>query len=104
MLCAPYSSLESIVEKSSESYYLALRQKPKAQSGRTNQIGNRGTLFLLRSLLSTSEKRSQKKCEREKKLFLLALPELSVQNLRGKPANYGRVTLAKMIDADRHKP
>ena len=89
----PYSSLESIIEKSKESYYLALRQTQGTI--RTDEPNwQPWILFFLRSLHSQVRALS-KKVEREK-IVLAALPELSVQILEQARA-HGRVTIGDMI-------
>jgi len=89
----PYSSLESIIEKSKESYYLALRQ---TQGTIRTDAPNwqPWVLFFLRSLHS-QVKTLSKKVEREK-IVLAALPELSVQILE-QAREHGRVTIGDMI-------
>jgi len=89
----PYSSLESIIEKSKESYYLALRQTQGTI--RTDEPNwQPWILFFLRSLHSQVQALS-KKVEREK-IILAALPELSVQILE-QAREHGRVTIGDMI-------
>lgn len=89
----PYSSLESIIEKSKESYYLALRQTQGTI--RTEEPNwQPWILFFLRSLQSQVQALS-KKVEREK-IVLAALPELSVQILE-QAREHGRVTIGDMI-------
>lgn len=89
----PYSSLESVIEKSKESYYLALRQTQGTI--RTDEPNwQPWVLFFLRSLYSQVQALS-KKVEREK-IILAALPELSVQILE-QAREHGRVTIGDMI-------
>lgn len=89
----PYSSLESIIEKSKESYYLALRQTQGTI--RTEEPNwQPWILFFLRSLHNQVQALS-KKVEREK-IVLAALPELSVQILE-QAREHGRVTIGDMI-------
>ena len=89
----PYSSLESIVEKNKESYYLALRQTQGTI--RTDDPNwQPWTLFFLRSL-HQQVKILSKKVEREK-LVLASLPELSVQIIE-QAKEHGRVTIGDMI-------
>lgn len=89
----PYSSLESIVEKSKESYYLALRQTQGTI--RTEDPNWQPWIsFFLRSLRQ-QVKILSKKVEREK-IVLAALPELSVQILE-QAREHGRVTIGDMI-------
>jgi len=89
----PYSSLESIVEKGKESYYLALRQ---TQGTIRTDAPNwqPWLLFFLRSLHSQIKTLSAK-VEREK-IILSALPDLSVKILEQARA-HGRVTIGDMI-------
>jgi len=89
----PYSSLESIIEKNKESYYLALRQtQGTIRTGDPNW--QPWVLFFLRSL-HQQVKILSKKVEREK-FVLAALPELSVQILE-QARGHGRVTIGDMI-------
>jgi len=89
----PYSSLESVIEKSKEGYYLALRQtqgtirteKPNWQPW---------VIFFLRALLA-QVRNLAKKVEREK-IVLSALPELSIQIL-DYAREHGRVTMGDMV-------
>lgn len=89
----PYSSLESVIELSKESYYLALRQtqttihtdKPDWQPW---------LLFFLRAL-QQQKRRLAEKIEREKRA-LAVLPELAVHILDYAQA-HGRVTTRDMV-------
>ena len=89
----PYSSLESVIEKNKEGYYLALHQtqgtirtkKPDWQPW---------TVYFLWILLQQSRNLA-KKVEREK-IILSSLPELSLQIL-DHVRQHGRVTMADMI-------
>lgn len=89
----PYSSLESVIEKNKEGYYLALRQ---TQGSIRTEAPNwqPWILFFLRALQSQM-RRLAKKVEREK-LVLSALPELSVQILEH-AREHGRVTIGEMV-------
>ncbi len=89
----PYSSLESVIEKNKEGYYLALRQ---TQGSIRTEAPNwqPWILFFLRALQSQM-RRLAKKVEREK-LVLSALPELSVQILEY-AREHGRVTIGEMV-------
>ncbi|MCF6318265.1 MAG: Fic family protein [Proteobacteria bacterium] len=89
----PYSSLESIVEKNKESYYLALRQT-QGTIRSENPNWQSWILFFLRSL-HQQVKILSKKIEREK-IVLVSLPELSVQIL-DQARGHGRVTIGDMI-------
>lgn len=89
----PYSSLESVIEASKESYYLALRQ---TQGTIRCDAPNwqPWLLFFLRSL-AEQVRRLEKKVEREK-IVLAALPELSLQIVEF-AREHGRVTMAESI-------
>jgi len=86
----PYSSLESVIEKSKDSYYLALRRTQGTI--RTEEPDWQPWLiFFLRSL-QQQKARLEKKIERERLIFG-DLPELSVQILE-LCRERGRVTVA----------
>ena len=89
----PYSSLESVIEKNKEGYYLALRQ---TQGSIRTEAPNwqPWILFFLRALQSQM-RRLATKVEREK-IVLSALPELSVQILEH-AREHGRVTIGEMV-------
>jgi Fic family protein len=88
----PYSSLESVIEQSKESYYLALRQTQGTI--RTDAPDwQPWVLFFLRAL-QQQMKRLAKKVEREK-IILSAMPELSVQIVEY-AREHGRVTIGDM--------
>ncbi len=89
----PYSSLESVIEQSKESYYLALR---KTQGTiRTNSPNwNPWLLFYLKSMQQQMQ-RLRLKVEREK-LLLIQLPELSLQIIDF-VKDHGRITMADAI-------
>jgi Fic family protein len=90
---APYSSLESVIEHSKESYYLALRQtQGTIRTGAPNW--QPWTLFFLRAL-QQQMKRLAKKVERER-IVLSAMPELSVQIVEH-AREHGRVTIGDMV-------
>lgn len=89
----PYSSLESVIEQSKESYYLALRQtqgtiRAKAPNWQP------WVLFFLRALQQQT-KRLAKKVERER-IILAVLPELSVRILEH-AREHGRVTISDIV-------
>jgi Fic family protein len=84
----PYASLESIVEESKESYYLALR-KTQATLNQDNPDWEPWLLFFLRAL-QRQKNRLQVKLEQEK-LMMAALPKLSEQIL-SLAKEHGRVT------------
>lgn len=89
----PYSSLESVIEASKESYYLALRQ---TQGGIRTAKPNwqPWLLFFLRSLAEQA-RRLETKIEREK-IVLAALPALSLQIVEF-AREHGRITMAEAI-------
>ena len=89
----PYSSLESIIEQSKQSYYIALRQTQGTI--RTDAPDwQPWVLFFLRSLRS-QVKRLETKVEREK-IVLAALPELSLRLLEI-TRDRGRLTILDAV-------
>ena len=89
----PYSSLESVIEKSKEGYYLALRQTQGTI--RTEEPNwQPWVIFFLRALREQMRNLA-KKVEREK-IILSALPELSIQIL-DHAREHGRVTMGEMV-------
>ncbi len=89
----PYSSLESVIEQSKETYYLALRQTQGTI--RTNAPNWQPWLvFFLRSL-TEQVRRLNKKIEREK-LVLAPLPTLSLQIVEF-AREHGRITMGDAI-------
>jgi Fic family protein len=89
----PYSSLESVIEHSKESYYLALRQTQKTIHIEAPDW-QPWLLFFLRAL-QQQKRRLAEKVERER-MILSALPELSVAIL-DQTRKTGRVTLGDMV-------
>ncbi len=89
----PFSSLESVVEQSKETYYMALRQTQGTIRGKAPDW-QPWLSFFLRSL-SEQVKRLSRKLEREK-LVLAALPTLSLQIVEF-AREHGRVTMADAI-------
>ena len=89
----PYSSLESVVEQSKETYYLALRQ---TQGTIRSESPNwqPWMLFFLRSL-AEQVRRLSRKLDREHRV-LAALPELSLQIVEF-AREHGRVTMAEAL-------
>ena len=89
----PYSSLESVIERNKEAYYLALRQ---TQGTIRTEAPNwqPWLIFFLRSL-SEQTRHLNKKVEREK-LVLAPLPELSLQIIEF-TREHGRITMGDMI-------
>ena len=91
----PYSSLESVIEHSKETYYLALRQ---TQQSLRNEAPNwqPWLLFFIRAL-QQQKRRLASKVEREKGT-LAALPELAVLIL-DYVRDHGRVSSLDMVRA-----
>jgi Fic family protein len=90
--CAPYSSLESVIEQSKEGYYLALRQTQGTI--RTDAPDwQPWVLFFLRALQQQMH-RLAKKVERER-IVLSAMPELSARIVEH-AREHGRVTIGAM--------
>ena len=89
----PYSSLESVIENSKESYYLALRQTQATL--RTNAPNWQPWLVFFLRALQQHKRRLAEKIEREK-LMLAALPELAAQII-DEARSRGRVTMGDMI-------
>jgi Fic family protein len=89
----PYSSLESVVEKSKEGYYLALRQ---TQGTLNTDVQNwqPWVSFFLKSL-QQQKKKLEVKIEREK-LLLGQLPELSLK-IVGLIKSRGRATISDVV-------
>ena len=89
----PYSSLESVIENSKESYYLALRQtQGTIRADRPDW--QPWLLFFLRALRQ-QKRRLAAKVEREQWLAA-ALPELAVQII-DQARQHGRVTIGDVI-------
>lgn len=89
----PYSSLESVIENSKESYYLALRQTQATL--RTDAPNWHPWLVFFLRALQQHKRRLAEKIEREK-LMLAALPELAAQII-DEARSRGRVTMGDMI-------
>ena len=89
----PYSSLESVIEQSKESYYLSLR-RTQGTIRTEAPDWNPWLEFFLRALQSQKQ-RLEKKMERER-VMLAALPELSVLILE-LAREHGRVTMAEAV-------
>lgn len=89
----PYSSLESVIENSKESYYLALRQTQGTI--RTDAPNWQPWLLFFMRAMVQQKRRLAAKIEREK-ITIAALPELSariVEHVR----QHGRVTIGEMV-------
>jgi Fic family protein len=91
----PYSSLESVIEKNKESYYLALRQTQGSIRTATPDWQPWITYFL--KALTKQKQRLEEKIKREH-LILGELPQLSVQILE-MAREHGRVTINEAAKA-----
>ncbi|MHB8886735.1 MAG: Fic family protein [Methylovirgula sp.] len=89
----PYSSLESVIEQSKDSYYLALR-RTQGTIRTPDPDWNPWLGFFLRAL-QQQKRRLEKKIERER-IILGDLPELSVKILE-LARERGRVTIADAV-------
>ncbi len=89
----PYSSLESVIERSQEGYYLALRQTQGTI--RTDSPNWQPWLLFFLRALEQQMKGLAKKVEREK-IVLSAMPELSVRIIEY-AREHGRVTIGNMV-------
>ncbi len=89
----PYSSLESVIEKNKDTYYLALRQT-QGTIRTENPDWQPWIIYFLQILLQQSRNLG-KKVKREK-IIASSLPELSLQIL-DHARQHGRVTMADMI-------
>ncbi len=97
----PYSSLESIIEQSKESYYISLR-RTQGTIRSTEPDWNPWIEFFLRAL-HRQKTRLEKKMERER-IILAEMPELSVTLLE-LAREHGRITVAeaaRITVASRH--
>jgi Fic family protein len=97
----PYSSLESIIEQSKESYYISLR-RTQGTIRSADPDWNPWIEFFLRAL-HRQKTRLEKKMERERTI-LADMPELSVILLE-LAREHGRITVAeaaRITDASRH--
>jgi Fic family protein len=97
----PYSSLESIIEQSKESYYISLR-RTQGTIRSAEPDWNPWIEFFLRAL-HRQKTRLEKKMERER-IILADMPELSVTLLE-LVREHGRITVAeaaKITNASRH--
>lgn len=89
----PYSSLESIIENSKESYYLALRQTQKTIL--TESPNWQPWLMFFMRALQQQKRRLSDKVEREKNA-LATLPELAI-NILDYVRDHGRVTSRDIV-------
>lgn len=97
----PYSSLESIIEQSKESYYISLR-RTQGTIRNAQPDWNPWIEYFLRAL-HRQKTRLEKKMERER-IILADMPELSVTLLE-LAREHGRITVAeaaRITDASRH--
>ncbi|WP_457588485.1 Fic family protein [Ensifer canadensis] len=97
----PYSSLESIIEQTKESYYISLR-RTQGTIRSSDPDWNPWIEFFLRAL-HRQKTRLEKKMERER-IILADMPELSVTLLE-LAREHGRITVAeaaRITDASRH--
>ncbi|MDO3445596.1 Fic family protein [Agrobacterium sp. V1] len=97
----PYSSLESIIEQSKESYYISLR-RTQGTIRSAEPDWNPWIEFFLRAL-HRQKIRLEKKMERER-IILADMPELSVALLE-LAREHGRITVAEAVritHASRH--
>lgn len=97
----PYSSLESIIEQSKESYYISLR-RTQGTIRSAEPDWNPWIEFFLRAL-HQQKTRLEKKMERER-IILADMPELSVALLE-LAREHGRITVAeaaRITHASRH--
>ena len=86
----PYCSLESVIERSRDAYYLALRRTQATLGTGAPDWGPWFACFL--GALQRHKRQLERKIERER-VMLADLPELSVQIL-GIARDHGRVTVA----------
>ena len=93
----PYSSLESVIEQSKESYYLALRQTQGTIRTDAPEWTPWLTFFL--KALHRQMQRLRGKVEREK-LLLAKLPDLSIQIL-DHVRDHGRITVGDAVTLTR---
>jgi Fic family protein len=89
----PYTSLESVIEDSKESYYLTLRQTQATIRTKAPNWQPWLTLFL--RALQQQERRLAVKLDKEK-LLMVALPELSLA-IVDRARHHGRVTMGEMM-------
>lgn len=89
----PYSSLESVVEKTKESYYIALR-RTQGTIRSNAQEWEPWVVYFLRAL-QQQKKKLEKKIAREK-IVIDMLPELSVRVLEI-VQEHGKVTISQIV-------
>lgn len=88
----PFSSLESVIERSKDAYYLALRQTQSTLRA-ASPDWQPWVLFFLRAL-QTQKKQLEKKIDRER-LVVAALPDLSIRIL-DHARQHGRASIGEM--------
>ncbi|MBU0504690.1 DUF977 family protein [bacterium] len=91
----PYSSLESVVEKSKEAYYLALRQTQGTLQSKSPNWQPWVCYFL--KTLKQQKIRLEKKIEREN-ILMGELPELSIKIIEI-VREHGRITVSEAVKA-----
>lgn len=89
----PFSSLESVIEQSKESYYLGLRQT-QGTIRTESPNWNPWLLFFFKSMQQQMQ-RLRIKVEKEK-LLITQLPELSLQ-IMDYVRNHGRITMSEAV-------
>jgi len=89
----PYSSLESVIEQSKDSYYLALRRTQRTIRSDAPDWNPWQEIFL--HAMRRQKDRLEKKMERER-VMVAALPELSVLILE-LAREHGRVTISEVV-------
>ncbi|WP_247649313.1 Fic family protein [Labrenzia sp. THAF82] len=89
----PYSSLESVIEQTKESYYIALR-RTQGTIRTDSPNWQPWTEYFLRSV-QTQKRHLEKKIERER-IVMKTLPELSVQILE-LAKEHGRITNGEIV-------
>ncbi|MDA3933634.1 MAG: Fic family protein [Gammaproteobacteria bacterium] len=90
----PYSSLESVIEASKESYYIALRNTQKTI--RTEMPDWQPWVAYFLRALRVQKQHLKAKIEREQ-ILIATLPELSVRILQHATA-HGRLTLSQIVE------
>jgi Fic family protein len=88
----PYSSLESVIERNKESYYLALRRTQGALKS-DNPDFTPWLIFFLRGL-QKQKVHLESKVESEQHLYLPELSSHILQYIR----EHGRMTIGNMVD------
>lgn len=89
----PYSSLESVIEKSKENYYVALR-KTQGTIRSDDPAWHSWIVYFLRTL-QQQKKRLEKKIERER-IMTDTLPDLSVEILE-LAKEHGKTTIGQIV-------